>query len=537
MSNRQDEEIPLNVDENKNAILEKGLSGSQQSVGTWAEWDKVNFFLAIFNLMNAILGSGILGLAYAVKSLGIVLYIVMLMVVAGLAFYAISLLLDMCELTGFRSYEEIAEKAGGARYKLVAVCCITIHTLGAMCSFLFICKYELPPVVKMFMGIDPCEESLITNGDFLVFLTVLLIVMPLSAAKDINFLGYSSGFAMCCMIFCTVLIVLQSSQISCPVEPYMPDSYWQYMLGDVENVDECSAWNNADMTKEKYISTKFGEDTAATPWVPLNTTCNLPPTIQEFYMEVPEQTCENEYVSITLASAYAIPTMVFAFQCHASVLPIYSELKQPSKQKMQYVATISIGLVFIMYLLASLFGYLTFKNVTGPELFVMYSGFMPDDNLILVGRLMVLICVIFSAPLLHFPCRKAFIVQVWGVEKMPQGNDFKWSIWLGTMFGILSMVVLLVIYVPNIKEVFGLAGATVATMLVIIMPAGFYYKLGREEKTSLKKKINLAVVGFGIVFAIFSTGLIVYGWFLDPHHAKPCEKIQNSVQHVLQEAA
>ena len=45
----------------------------------------------------------------------------------------------------------------------------------------------------------------------------------------------------------------------------------------------------------------------------------------------------------------------------------------------------------------------------------------------------------------------------------------------GFQFGILTMVVLLVIYVPNIKEVFGLAGASVATMLVIIMPAGFYY--------------------------------------------------------------
>ena len=43
---------------------------------------------------------------FLVKSLGIVLYIAMLMVVAGLAFYAITLLLDMCELTGFkvRSY-------------------------------------------------------------------------------------------------------------------------------------------------------------------------------------------------------------------------------------------------------------------------------------------------------------------------------------------------------------------------------------------------------------------------------------------------
>jgi len=524
------------VDENKNAILpeKNGLSGSQNSVGTWAEWDKVNFFLSIFNLMNAILGSGILGLAYAVKSLGIVLYIAMLMVVAGLAFYAITLLLDMCELTGFKSYEEIAERAGGPRGKLVAVCCITIHTLGAMCSFLFICKYELPPVVKMFMGINPCEESLVTNGDFLVFLTVLLIVMPLSAAKDISFLGYSSGFAMCCMIFCTVLIVMQSAGIPCPLEPNMPDSYWQFMLGDTS---KCEKWNNAGFNKETYLEQKYGwQNLENQTWVASNTSCSVPPTIKEFYEEVPEQTCENEYISLTLASAYAIPTMVFAFQCHASVLPIYSELKQPSKQKMQYVATISIGLVFIMYLLASLFGYLTFKNITGPELFVMYSGFMPDDTLILVGRLMVLICVIFSAPLLHFPCRKAFIVQVWGVEKMPQGNDFRWSIWLGTMFGILSMVVLLVIYVPNIKEVFGLAGATVATMLVIIMPAGFYYKMGPEEKTSMKKKINLVVVGFGVVFAIFSTGLIIYGWFVHKEEHAPCEKIQNSLNLVLQDA-
>ena len=63
------------------------------------------------------------------------------------------------------------------------------------------------------------------------------------------------------------------------------------------------------------------------------------------------------------------------------------------------------------------------------------------------------------------------------------------------------------------------------------------FQLGLEEKTSLKKKINLAVVGFGIVFAIFSTGLIVYGWFIDPHHEPPCAKIVNSVDHVLQEAA
>ena len=90
----------------------------------------------------------------------------------------------------------------------------------------------------------------------------------------------------------------------------------------------------------------------------------------------------------------------------------------------------------------------------------MYSGFMPDDKLILVGRIMVLVCVIFSAPLLHYPCRKgikinfyskfncyqgycisnsnltcilAFIMGVWGEDRMPGKANFSWLIWLGTM--------------------------------------------------------------------------------------------------------
>ena len=60
--------------------------------------------------------------------------------------------------------------------------------------------------------------------------------------------------------------------------------------------------------------------------------------------------------------------------------------------------------------------------------------------------------------------------------------------------------------------------------------------MGPEEKTSMKKKINLVVVGFGVVFAIFSTGLIIYGWFVHKEEHAPCEKIQNSLDLVLQDA-
>ena len=47
--------------------------------------------------------------------------------------------------------------------------------------------------------------------------------------------------------------------------------------------------------------------------------------------------------------------------------------------------------------------------------------------------------------------------------------------------------------------------------------------------TSMKKRINLVVVGFGVVFAIFSTGLIIYGWFHPHTLEEPCRKLLDSI--------
>ena len=45
----------------------------------------------------------------------------------------------------------------------------------------------------MLLGIDPCVDTWYTNGDTLTAMVVLFIVGPLAAAKDISFLGYTSG--------------------------------------------------------------------------------------------------------------------------------------------------------------------------------------------------------------------------------------------------------------------------------------------------------------------------------------------------------
>ena len=58
------------------------------------------FLLSVFNLMNAIIGSGLLGLSYAMAQLGIFIFFLLFVTVAIFGFYAIVLMLDVCEKTG-----------------------------------------------------------------------------------------------------------------------------------------------------------------------------------------------------------------------------------------------------------------------------------------------------------------------------------------------------------------------------------------------------------------------------------------------------
>lgn len=491
------------------------------------EWR--HFILSICNVINAIVGSGILGLAYAMRRLGIVPFLAMILLVAGLAYYGVCLLLDLCCLTGVKSYERIAKRAYGRPGKFVCIVSIVLSTVGMMCSYLFVLKYELPSVIKMLAGLDSCQNFLYTNGDFLVILALITVILPLASLRNISFLGYTSGFAMCCMIFCAFIIISQHFQIPCPLELSMPDSYWHFML---EDTSECHFWNEGEYTEEKYLMEKYSNQSQGNP-VGLDknaSACHLAPSVEEFYREVPEQSCGVDFVSLSLHSAFAVPTMMFAFQCHACVLPIYNDSKQ-SKNVMKIAAFIAVCVVLFMYVTVSLFGYLTFKNATGPELFVMYAGFDPTSTLNLVARICVIFVAMFSTPIMHYPCRQAFIIGLFGRERLPGANNFRWLVWLGSTLAILTFVLILVLFVPNISDVFGFTGATASTMLVMIMPAGFYYKLGPEKSNSAKKRLNLFIVIFGFIFVTISVGLLIYSHITDSHeHVRaPCHLLEGSL--------
>uniref|UniRef100_A0A8C6TPY1 Solute carrier family 38 member 5b n=1 Tax=Neogobius melanostomus TaxID=47308 RepID=A0A8C6TPY1_9GOBI len=381
--------------------------------------------MSVFNLSNAIMGSGILGLSYAMANTGIVLFLILLTCIALLSCYSVHLLLRSAGVVGIRAYEQLGLRAFGQPGKIIAAVIITLHNIGAMSSYLFIVKYELPLVIQAFLGQTTGSDDWFMNGNYLIIIVTVIIILPLALMKH---LGESH----------TALTLTAGPTNSLTSKP-------QHL--------RISATNS--------------------------------PT------------------------AYTVPILAFAFVCHPEVLPIYTELRNPTKRRMQNIGNVSVLGMFTMYFFTAIFGYLTYYGNTEPELLHTYSLVDPLDTLILCVRLAVLVAVTLTVPVVLFPIRRA-ILQLLFPEK-----PFHWLRHIAIAACLLAAVNLLVIFVPNIRDIFGITGATTAPTLIFILPGLFYIRIIPTDQEPLcsRPKIQAACfAALGFIFMTMSMTFIGIDW-------------------------
>ncbi|XP_027019699.1 sodium-coupled neutral amino acid transporter 2-like [Tachysurus fulvidraco] len=436
-------------------------SGSQEKKKYEVEYHPgtASFGMSVFNLGNAIMGSGILGLSYAMAHTGIALFVFLLICVFLFSLYSVHLLLKTANEGGHMVYEKLGYKAFGLPGKLAASLSITMQNFGAMSSYLYIVKYELPIVIKAFTG---DEGAWYTNGDYLVLLVSVIIILPLSLLKNLGYLGYTSGFSLLCMVFFLIVVIYKKFHIPCPFS------------NDIFNM----TLNNTLTHLQDTMATDYNEDS-----------------------------CKPKYFVYNSKTVYAVPILTFAFVCHPAILPMYEELKDRSRKKMQNVANVSFIAMFIMYLLAALFGYLTFYETVEPELLHTYAKVYKLDVVLLIVRLAVLTAVTLTVPVVLFPIRTS-INQLLGAA-----NNFSWIRHIIITVLLLFAANLLVIFAPSIRDIFGFIGASAAAMLIFILPSAFYIKLVKKEPLKSVQKIGAILFlcsGFIVMFG--SMSLIIMDW-------------------------
>lgn len=362
-------------------------------------------------------------------------------------------------MLGIRAYEQLGNRAFGPPGKMLAACIITVHNIGAMSSYLFIVKSELPLVIQAFLSKHENTGEWFLNGNYLIIIVSACIILPLALMKQLGYLGYTSGFSLSCMVFFLISVIYKKFNIPCPLD----DEHTNI----TEFIDDHSVINGTD------------------------------------------DLCEAKLFTINPQTAYTIPILAFAFVCHPEVLPIYTELRDATKKRMQNVANFSILAMFVMYLLTALFGYLTFFGAVESELLHTYNRAGPLDVLVLCVRLAVLVAVTLTVPVVLFPIRRA-LLQIFFPDK-----PFHWAIHITIAFCLIFVVNLLVIFVPSIRDIFGIIGATSAPSLIFILPGIFYIRIVPEEQEPLLSRPKIQAACFaalGFVFMVMSLSFIIIDW-------------------------
>lgn len=463
-----------------------------------------SFGMSVFNLSNAIMGSGILGLSFAMANTGIVLFIILLLGVAVLSLYSIHLLLVTAKEGGSLIYEKLGERAFGWPGKMAAFGSIIMQNIGAMSSYLFIVKYELPEVIRAFMGIEESSGEWYLNGNYLVVFVSFGIILPLSLLKNLGYLGYTSGFSLSCMVFFLGVLIYKKTQLPCPLPFFFNHSSGLNPNGS-ELLGPYALHNSSALMEFSRADISSAHVDPHSPAV-ARSGVHFTPHPEDY-----EDMCTPKYFVFNSQTAYTVPILAFAFVCHPEVLPIYSELKDRSRKKMQTVSNLSILAMLVMYMLSALFGYLTFYGNVEAELLHTFTKVYKFDTMLLLVRLAVLTAVTLTVPIVLFPIRSSIVTLLFA------GREFSWIRHILIALGILIFNNLLVIFVPTIRDIFGFIGSSAATMLIFILPAAFYLRLVKSIPFRSTQKISaLIFLVVGIIFMIGSLSLIILDWIHNP---------------------
>ncbi|XP_023599534.1 putative sodium-coupled neutral amino acid transporter 11 isoform X1 [Myotis lucifugus] len=142
---------------------------------------------AVFNVVNSIIGSGIIGLPYSMKQAGFPLGILLLFWVSYITDFSLVLLIKGGTLSGTDTYQSLVNKTFGFPGYLLLSVLQFLYPFIAMISYNIITGDTLSKVFQRIPGVDP--ENLFIGRHFIIVLTTIVFTLPLSLYRDIAKLG------------------------------------------------------------------------------------------------------------------------------------------------------------------------------------------------------------------------------------------------------------------------------------------------------------------------------------------------------------
>lgn len=143
------------------------------------------------NLVNCIVGAGIIGLPAAVKSCGFFSGGLCLVAVACLLCQSAIYLVHCGERESKHNFESLAEHLMGPAGYYVTTCCMAVFAYGGMTAYMVILGDTLPPVVSLGVA-----DAVFSSREFLVLLCATVVMLPICMLKSLSDMVWASTLSV-----------------------------------------------------------------------------------------------------------------------------------------------------------------------------------------------------------------------------------------------------------------------------------------------------------------------------------------------------
>ncbi|WFD31084.1 hypothetical protein MSPP1_002116 [Malassezia sp. CBS 17886] len=164
-------------------------------------------FEGTVNMANSILGAGIVGLPYAMRSSGLLVGVVLLVVLAVLTDWTIRLIVLNAKLSGRSTYIGIMEQCFGQHGKNAVSLFQFVFAFGGMCAFCVVVADTIPSVIASV--IPALRGTFLSNRSFVLIACTVGISYPLSLYRDVGNLSKASAVALLSMVFIVTAVVVR----------------------------------------------------------------------------------------------------------------------------------------------------------------------------------------------------------------------------------------------------------------------------------------------------------------------------------------
>lgn len=383
----------------------------------------------MLTLTTTALGGGVLSVAFVMNICGIGLGCLILALGALLAYLGMAALMEMSTKTGKSSYAALFSHCAGPKAGPTLDAMLFIYGNGACVGYMVFIGDFVPAILALLF---PSQEwAKISNGFSrtcsIIIAAVLLV--PMMLPSDLSKLKFLQPVSIMALVYMSVVVAVE-----CPYS--FTEHHNQHGFGEVR------------------------------------------------------------LFTFSLHFFEAFSLCVFAFNCHLNVIPIADSLTRPTIDRMRKLSARVNVFQWLFYSLIGVTGYLSFLDDTQSDILINYH---PKDYLVAAGRCFLTLTMMVAIPANLNPtvksgvqlkdsiCRRdsPLLGSLSPTDGLSSGDQPAFRITLSVI--CLACQAALAVVVPQVGTVLSLLGATVATAMMLIIPA---YCMGVILEKTWKRQLT-----------------------------------------------